>query len=127
MTAPKWIESVVLDFGRAAGLSNLAINERGAAAVVFENGVKLRLEYAYDSLVVAVTVPAHLNSSVARRLLAYANPAMRRTFRLRAGWLQKSSSAVFAARLADREVTLPSLNAVFAELWRIAQDFGGVA
>ena len=127
MTAPKWIESVVADFGHAAGLSSLALNERGAAAIAFEKGVKLRFEYAYDSLTVAVTVPAHLDAMVARRILSYAHPAARRAFRLRAGWMQRSSSAVFAARLADREVTLPSLNAVFAELWRVAQDFGGVA
>jgi type III secretion system chaperone SycN len=127
MTAPKWIESVVEDFGRAAGLRNLALNDRGAAAVAFENGAKLRFEYAFDSLAVAVTVPSRLDPQSARRLLALANPAARHAFRLKAGWMQKSSSAVFAARLPGREVTLPSLNAVFATLWRVAQEFGGAA
>ena len=38
-----------------------------------------------------------------------------------------ASIAVFAARLADREVTLPAINSVFAVLWRIGQEFGGAA
>ena len=127
MTAPKWIESVVSEFGRAAGLRNLALNERGAAAVSFEDGSVLRLEYAFDSLAVVVTVPSRLDPSTARRLLTCAHPAAHHQFKLRAGWLQKTSSAVFATRLADREVTLPSLNAAFAELWRVAHEFGGVS
>ena len=61
MTAPTWIESVVREFGKAAGLAGLALNTRGAAAITFENGAALRLEYAFDSLVVALTLPA-LNS-----------------------------------------------------------------
>ena len=125
MTAPKWIESVVVEFGRAAGLKNFALNERGAAAVAFENGMKLRFEYAFDSMAIAVTVPSRLDPAVARRLLSYTHPAARHAFKLRTGWIQKSSVAAFVARLPGREVTLPSLNAVFAALWRIAQDFGG--
>jgi type III secretion system chaperone SycN len=127
MTAPGWIESVVEEFGRAAGLRNLALNDRGAAAVVFENGARLCLEYAFDSLSVAMTVPSRLDPAVARRLLSFTHPAARHAFRLRAGWLQKSSAAVFATRLPGREVTLPTLNSVFAELWRTAREFGGAA
>ena len=32
MTAPNWIEAVVRDFGRGAGLADFALNARGAAA-----------------------------------------------------------------------------------------------
>ena len=39
MTAPNWIEAVVRDFGRGAGLADFALNARGAAAVRFENGL----------------------------------------------------------------------------------------
>ena len=127
MTAPTWISAVVREFGRAAGLGDLALNERGTAVLSFENGFALRLEYAFDSLVVALTVPARLDSSAAARLLAYAHPEARYGFKLRTGYLAKTGRAVFAARLADREVTLPSLNSVFAALWRIAQEFGGAA
>ena len=127
MTAPTWIESVVREFGKAAGLAGLALNTRGAAAITFENGAALRLEYAFDSLVVALTLPARLDPAAAARLLAYAHPEARYGFKLRAGYLAKTGRAVFAARLADREVTLPALNSVFAILWRIGQEFGGAA
>ena len=127
MTAPTWIEAVVREFGQAAGFSGLALNERGAAALDFENGAALRLEYAFDSLVVALTLPVRLDPAAAARLLAYAHPEARYGFKLRVGFLAKSGRAVFAARLADREVTLPALNSVFSVLWRIGQEFGGVA
>ena len=127
MTAPTWIEAVVREFGQAARLSGLALNARGVAAITFENGATLRLEYAFDSLVVALTLPVRLDPAAAARLLAYAHPEARYGFKLRAGFLAKSGRAVFAARLADREVTLPALNSVFSVLWRIGQEFGGAA
>ncbi|MBR4189445.1 MAG: CesT family type III secretion system chaperone [Kiritimatiellae bacterium] len=125
MSAPAWIDAIVRDFGRAAGLDDFALNERGAAALSFETGLELRLEHAYDSLVVAVTVPSPATPDAARRILHSAHPAARHGFKLRAGYLPKTSRAVFAARLADREVTLPALNTAFNALWRIALDFGG--
>ena len=127
MTAPTWIAAVVREFGQAAGLAGLELNDRGAAAISFENGAALRLEYAFDSLVVALTLPARLNPATAARLLTYAHPEARYGFKLRAGYLAKSGRVVFAARLADREVTLPALNSVFTVLWRVGQEFGGVA
>ena len=127
MTAPAWIEAVVRDFGKAAGLSGLALNDRGVAAIAFENGAALRLEYAFDSMAVALTTPVRLDPAVAARLLAYAHPEARYGFKLRTGYLEKTGRAVFAARLADREVTLPALNSVFSVLWRIGQEFGGAA
>jgi len=125
MTAPAWIDSAVGEFGRAAGLGSLSLGDRGVAALSFQNGLVLRFEYALDALYVAMTVPARLDASAARRLLGYAHPNARFGFRLRAGYLAKSGRAVFAVRLADRDVTLPSLNAVFALLWRVALEFGG--
>jgi len=127
MTAPAWIDSAVGEFGRAAGLDSLSLGDRGSAALSFQNGLVLRFEYAFDSLYVAMTVPARLDASSAGRLLGYAHPDARFGFRLRAGYLAKSGRAVFAVRLADRDVTLPSLNAVFALLWRVALEFGGAA
>ena len=127
MTAPTWIEAVVREFGHAAGLSGLALNERGAAAITFENGAVLRLEYAFDSLVVALTLPVRLDPTAAARLLAYAHPEARYGFKLRSGYLANKRRAIFAARLADREVTLPVLNSIFSVLWRIGQEFGGAA
>lgn len=127
MSAPAWIDAIVRDFGHAAGLNDFALNERGAAAISFVTGLELRLEHAYDSLVIAITVPAPATPAVARNILHFAHPGARHGFKLRAGYFPKTSRAVFAARLADREVTLPAVNSAFNALWRIALDFGGLA
>lgn len=127
MTAPSWIESAVGEFGRAAGLGTLSLGDRGVAALSFQNGLVLRFEYAFDALHVAMTVPARLGASGAGRLLGYAHPSARFGIRIRTGYLAKSGRAVFAVRLADRDVTLPAINAAFALLWRVALEFGGAA
>ena len=127
MTVPAWIDSAVGEFGQSAGLGSLSLGNRGVAALSFQNGLVLRFEYAFDSLYVMMTVPARLDASAARRLLGYAHPKARFGFHLRVGYLAKSGRAVFAVRLADRDVTLPSINAVFALLWRIALEFGGAS
>ena len=127
MTAPSWIESAVGEFGRAAGLGTLSLGDRGVAALSFQNGLVLRFEYAFDALHVAMTVPARLDASGAGRLLGYAHPSARFGIRIRTGYLAKSGRAVFAVRFADRDVTLPSINAAFALLWRVALEFGGAA
>lgn len=125
MTAPAWIEAVVSEFGKAAGLGTLALSERGAVALAFDNGMVLRLEYAFESLAIVLSTPVRMDPQTAARLLAYAHPGARPSFKLRVGYLAKSGAAVFAGRLADREVTLPALNSVFGTLWRIAHEFGG--
>ena len=127
MTAPTWIDSAVGEFGRSAGLGSLSLGDRGVAALSFQNGLVLRFEHVSDALYVAMTVPARLDASAARRLLGYAHPNARFGFRLRAGYLAKAGRAVFAVKLADRDVTLPALNAAFALLWRVALEFGGAA
>ena len=55
--APVWLDDIVREFGRSAGLSDFALNDRGAAAISFETGAQLRFEYAFESLVVALSVP----------------------------------------------------------------------
>ena len=127
MTAPAWIDSAVGEFGRSAGLGSLSLGDRGVAALSFQNGLVLRFEYAFDALHVAMTVPARLDAAVAGRLLGYAHPDARLGFRLRTGYLARAGRAVFAVRFADRDVTLPSINAAFALLWRVALEFGGAA
>ena len=125
MTAPGWIASLVGDFGKAAGLSGLSLNERGTAAIAFENGFGLRFEYVEGELVMAVTVPVFLDVGRTKALLAYAHHEARLGFRVRAGYLPRSGKVVFAVRLQERDVTLPMVNQAFAVLWRIAQEFGG--
>ena len=123
MTAPVWLNAVIGDFGRAAGIGALALNERGAAALRFENGTSLRLEYTGAELVVAVTVP----SADLKRLLSFSHPKARYGFRVRTGIVPKTGEAVLAVRLAERDVTLPRVNAVFGLLWRLAGETGGAA
>ena len=123
MTAPVWLNAVIGDFGRAAGIGALALNERGAAALRFENGTSLRLEYTGAELVVAVTVP----SADPKRLLSLSHPKARYGFRVRTGIVPKTGEAVLAVRLAERDVTLPRVNAVFGLLWRLAGETGGAA
>ena len=121
MTAPVWLNAVIGDFGRAAGIGALALNERGAAALKFENGATLRLEYTGAELVIAVTVP----SADLKRLLSFSHPKARYGFRVRTGIVPKTREAVLAVRLAERDVTLPRVNAVFGLLWRLAGETGG--
>ena len=127
MRAPNWIESVVRDFGRGAGIADFALNDRGAAAFRFENGFSLRFEYRGGELVVMVTVPAANSPASARRLLSYSHPDARYGVRARACYPAKSGCAAFVARIADQEVTMPALNAAFGALWRVATEFGGAA
>jgi len=115
MTAPVWMNAVIGDFGRAAGLNGLALNERGAAVLKFEDGTA--------ALVVAMTVP----SADLRRLLALSHPRARYAFRIRTGLLPKTHEGVMAVRLAERDVTLPRVSGAFELLWRLAREIGGAA
>ena len=123
MMVPVWMNAVIGDFGKAAGLAGLALNERGVAALKFENGAALRLEYTGDELVVAMTVP----SADVKRLLALSHPKARYGFRVRSGIVPKTGEAVMAVRLAERDVTLPRVSGVFELLWRLAGEMGGAA
>jgi len=127
MTVPSWVDSAVGEFGQAAGLGRISLGERGVAALSFQNGLVLRFEHAFDTLFVTMAVPARLDASSAARLLAYAHPDANFAFRLRTGYVAKSGRAVFAVAIEDRDVTLPSINAAFALLWRVAIEFGGAS
>ena len=132
MSAPAWLDSVVSEFGRSAGLSGLALNDRGVAALKFETGMFLRLEYDGGHLVVEMTVPVASGSPFGvlerfKRLLAYSNPRSRFGVRVRTGFLAKSQSFLLAVMLAERDVTLPQVNGAFAVLWRLANEIGGAA
>ncbi len=120
---PDWISEPIREFGRAAGLADFALDERGAAAIRFETGWTLRFEYQNDTLAIVMTVPAAGDPATVRTILAYANPMARRAVRIRCGWRSKTSRAIFVVRLASREVTSPLLSAAFSELWSIASEF----
>ena len=123
MTAPKWLNAILQEFGAGIELRSFGLNDQNAAQLRFETGSSLRFEYAFESLVIAMEVPAAQDAELMKRLLIYAQPERRPSFKLRVGYLANASSVVFVARLAEREVTLPAINAVFTELWHIAEDF----
>ena len=124
--APVWLDDIVREFGRSAGLSDFSLNDRGAAAATFETGAQLRFEYAFESLVVALSFPYPASDpAAARRLLVAAHPGARAPFKLRAGLLAKSGRAILAARFPEREATLPAVNAAFSALWRLSEDLAG--
>ena len=127
MMAPEWLNAVVRDFGRAAGADTFVLNDRGAAAITFENGFGLRFEYTGADLVVAVTVPRPANPVSLRRALSFAHPMAGSGLRIRVGYFARTGCIVLAVRIAERNVTLPTVNAAFATLWRAAGEIGGVA
>lgn len=123
MTAPVWMNAVISDFGRAAGLDSFALNERGAAALRFETGYAFRLEYTGRELVMSMTGRV----ADVKRLLSSAHPLARHGLRVRAGILPKTRESFVAVRMPERDVTLPHLNSTFGVLWRIAGEIGGSA
>ena len=122
MRVPGWMNAAISDFGRASGLDGLALNARGAAALRFETGATLRLEYTGAELVMAMTIPENVDL---KRLLALAHPRARHGLRIRSGVLPRTQTGVIAVRLAERDVTLPQMNAAFGALWRLAREIGG--
>ena len=115
-----WINDAVRAFGRQMGLNGFELNERGAAGVRFENGIALYLEYADGALMMSAGVPVDADPDTMRRLLVSSHPSAARTVRLRTGYLSKSGEAIFTLRLAEREVTVSSLESAFRVLWAAA-------
>ena len=125
MEAPQWVGSEIDAFGRAAGLRGLRLAENGAATLNFENGFRLSLAYAYETLTVMLTAPAPADDALAVRILTAAHPDARRPFTLRAGYSTRRGEAVYAVRLPEREVSQVSLEAVFRELWQCGERLKG--
>ena len=119
-SAPSWLNAILRQFGAGIGLKEFGFNDRGAAVLRFENGSSLRFEYAFESLVVALQVPVAPEAGTLKHFLAFAQPERRPGFKVRVAYLERDGSVLLAARLAEREVTLPVLNTVFGELWRLA-------
>ena len=125
VSVPEWIVSAIDEFGRGMGLKGLRLNENGAVSFTFENGLRLGMEYAYESLTMILTAKAEAGDVEAARQLAEAHPTVKRPFRVRVGYLAESGEAAFAARLPEREVDLVALTTVFQELWRLGEGLKG--
>lgn len=117
---PAWLNDNVQAFGRQMGLSGFRLAENGAAGVRFENGLSLRFEYADGALMVSMGVSAEPDEETLKRLLTSAHPSASRPLRVRTAYLAKSGEALFVVRLAEREVTVTALEAVFRMLWSAA-------
>ena len=124
MRAP-WLDSAVEEFGRHFGFAHFALNDRGAAAARFENGVSLALEYAREALCLQVRVPMVAEGAALRKLLAAAHPGNRFANPLRTAYLAKTGQALFLVKFPERDVTETALWQVFSEMWAIAARFGG--
>lgn len=124
MVPPHWMNEVIAEFGRSAGIDGFSFGANATAALGFESGASLVFEYAYSSLIVMMTVPVALDSSVAAKALKFAMPERRGEFRIKAGFLSEKGRVFFAVRLPHDEVTLPVINSAFSYLRRLADQFG---
>ena len=122
---PDWIASTLDEFGRGLGLKALALNDVDAVSLRFENGWRLRFEYADESLNVMITMDFGRDESEVTRVLLAASPDAERPYPLRAGYLADSGEAVLAIRLPEREVSLVTLDAAFQTLWSVAVGLKG--
>lgn len=123
MNLPDWLNDTVRGFGRQLGLSTLALNERGAAGVRFDNGTALRLERTDGALTVFVTVAGQPSGEALRTLLAEAHPAAgggRRRV-VRAACSLRTGEALLAVRIGERDVGVTSLSDAFHDLWERAE------
>ena len=124
MVPPHWMNEVIAEFGRSAGIDGFSFGANATAALGFESGASLVFEYAYSSLIVMMTVPVALDSSVAEKALKFVMPERRGEFRIKAGFLSEKGRVFFAVRLPHDEVTLPVINSAFSHLRRLADQFG---
>ncbi len=123
---PSWVNDTVRAFGRQMGLENFVLNDRGAAAVRFENGVSLKFEYAGEALVVSAGLSIPGGEAPLKALLAAAHPAARHQVKIRAAYLARSGEAVFASCIQERDVGVSTIEMVFRELWEAARHLGRV-
>ena len=120
---PAWLNDIVRKFGSGMGLKDFALNADGAAALRFENGVALRLEYAMNFLSLSMSVESPQDVASVKLLLTASDPLRRGAFAVRTGIAGNPLRAVFTVRLEPAEVTLGNLDAAMAELWRATENF----
>ena len=120
---PAWLNGIVREFASGMGLRDFALNDDGAAALRFENGVGLRFEYAMDFLSLSMSVESPQDAASVKLLLSASDPLRRGAFAIRTGIAGNPLRAVFTVRLESAEVTLGNLDAAMAELWRATENF----
>ena len=123
MTVPKWLDAVLREFGEGVDVRDFGFNAQGAASMLFETGVSLHFEYALESLLISIQIPVARDGETIRRLLLYTQPERQPSFKLRVAYLEKSGNAVMVAQISERDASLATVNAIFTELWLMAEDF----
>lgn len=124
MNAPQWVNSTVQVFGKQLGLQNFSLNERGVAAVRFENGVRLVLEYGAQSLIISTQIKAPANANALKLLLAQSHYADRSQFRVRSYYVSRAGEAACAVAIPEGELNVTAMERVFQELWKRAEYLG---
>lgn len=124
--AAEWIASEISAFGRQLELTTFMLDERGMAAVQFENGVKLRLEYRQPDLWVQVLVAMPADVEAMIRLLAEAHPrrGVAEAGVVRAAYLERSGEALLTIALPAERIEASEIDAAFRELFERAVRLG---
>ncbi len=125
--APRWLDDIIADFGRGAGIQSLALGENGVAALAGDNGMALHLEYVYPNLIVRMTAEVDKSAETAKKVLLFAEPTRQERYLVRTGFMPRENKAFFAVSLPHESVTIPVLTEVFRELRRLAERFAGGA
>ena len=116
-TAPAWLNDTLTDFGRQMGLNHLAFNDRGAAALRFENGLRLAFEYAPGILTISIQLPMQSSRRSLQMLLAQAHPMAGAGLRIRAFYLEHSEHGAIAVAVPEGQVTVNVIETIFRSLW----------
>lgn len=121
-----WIINEISAFGRLLELTTFALDERGMAAVQFENGVKLRLEYRQPDLWIQVLVVVPSEAAARIRLLAEAHPrrAVTEVGVVRAAYLERTGEALLTIALSEDRIEASEIDAAFRELFERAVRLG---
>lgn len=114
-----WVNDAVSAFGRQMGLMHFALNERGTAAVRFENGIGLKFENAGDSLMVCATTAMPAEELAMKKLFVAVHPDARVPMPARALYFAKTGEGAYVVRLSDREVNVSSIEAAFRTVWTL--------
>lgn len=121
-----WVQEQVEAFGRLLELSSFALDDRGLAAVRFENGVKLRLEAARSDLWVQTLFPFPSDAASSARLLAEAHPSANRgtAHGVRAAYLERTGEALLAVKLERDRIEASAIDVAFRDLFERAVRLG---
>mgnify|MGYP003318653889 CR=1 FL=1 len=121
--SPAWVNDTVRGFGRQLGLETLALNDRGAAGINFENGMSLRLEHVAGAMVVVVKLGGTPSGDAIRAALAEAHPSASdgKGPEVRAACSSGTGEAFLAIRIGERDLSVGALEAAFRRLWDRAE------